>query len=504
MFKKILIANRGEIAARVIRACWDLGVKTVAVYSTVDRTALHVRMADEAWFIGAAPARESYLDMDKIIAAAKESGAEAIHPGYGFLSENADFAERCANEGLVFIGPPASAMRLLGDKVSARAAMKEAGVPLLPGTGAFDGTADEAAVIAAKIGYPIIIKASAGGGGKGMRLVHRAEDLTRALDSARSEARASFANDTVYIEKYLERPRHVEVQILFDAHGNGVALGERECSLQRRHQKILEESPSPVVDAATRAKLVDWGVRAGKAAGYVNAGTVEFLRGPDGAFYFMEVNARLQVEHPVTEEVYDRDLVKAQICIAAGEKLRWTQAQLVPTGHAIEVRICAEDPERNFAPSPGKINLVRIPAGPGIRNDHGAAPNYTIPVEYDPLVGKLIAHGASREEAINRLARALDEYRLDGLVTNIPFLRRLLMHPEFVAGNLHTGFIEEHAQDLFHAQDPLLDEIALLAASIHVYRTQGESALKAGASSAEPARSNWLRLGRARQLGGTR
>ncbi len=504
MFKKILIANRGEIAARVIRGCWDLGIKTVAVYSTVDRTALHVRMADEAYFIGAAPARESYLVMDKLIAAAKESGAEAIHPGYGFLSENADFAERCAKEGLVFIGPPASAMRLLGDKVSARTAMKEAGVPLLPGTGAFDGTADEAAAIAAKIGYPVIIKASAGGGGKGMRLVHRAEDLPRALDSARSEARASFANDTVYIEKYLEKPRHVEVQILFDAHGNGVALGERECSLQRRHQKILEESPSPVVDAATRAKLADWGVRAGKAAGYVNAGTVEFLRGPDGSFYFMEVNARLQVEHPVTEEVYDHDLVKAQIRIAAGEKLRWTQEQLVPTGHAIEVRICAEDPERNFAPSPGKINLVRIPAGPGIRNDHGAAPNYTIPVEYDPLVGKLIAHGATREEAINRLARALDEYRLDGLVTNIPFLRRLLTHPEFVAANLHTGFIEEHAQDLFHAQDPLLDEIALLAASIHVYRTQGESALKSGTSAAEPARSNWLRLGRARQLGGTR
>jgi acetyl-CoA carboxylase, biotin carboxylase subunit len=504
VFKKILIANRGEIAVRVIRAAWDLDIETVAVYSTVDRTALHVRMADEAYCIGPPPARQSYLDMDKLIEVAKAAGAEAIHPGYGFLSENADFSERCTASGLVFIGPPASAMRLLGDKVSARAAMKSAGVPMLPGTDAFDGTDAEAAAIADAIGYPVIVKAAAGGGGKGMRLVQKAADLSRALDSARSEARTAFGNDTIYMEKYLVRPRHVEVQILFDQYGYGVALGERECSIQRRHQKILEETPSPVVDAAARRQLVDWGVRAGRAAGYVNAGTVEFLRGDDGSFYFMEVNARLQVEHPVTEEVYGHDLVKAQIRIAAGEPLSWGQDELIPTGHAIEVRICAEDPERNFVPSPGLINLVRIPAGPGVRNDHGAAPNYAIPVEYDPLVGKLIAHGDTRDEAIRRLRRALDEYRLDGLTTNIPFLRRLLEHPAFVAGQLHTGFIEEHSADLFHAKDPLLDEIALLAASIHAYRTQGENALRQDTGAASSQRSNWVRLGRGRGWGGGR
>ncbi len=505
LFRKVLVANRGEIAVRVIRACWDLGIETVAVYSDVDRTALHVRMAGEAYPIGRAPARESYLDIAKILDVARRSGADAIHPGYGFLSENAEFAEACARAGIAFIGPPAAAMRLLGDKVSARAAMKAAGVPLLPGTGAFQGPPAEAAKVAAEIGYPVIVKASAGGGGKGMRLVQRAEDMERALDSARSEALTSFGDDRVYIEKYLVRPRHVEVQILFDAQGNGVALGERECSLQRRHQKILEETPSPVVDAATRARLCEWGVAAGRAAGYTNAGTVEFLRGDDGSFYFMEVNARLQVEHPVTELVYGRDLVKNQIRIAAGEKLPFTQDQLSPRGHAIEVRVCAEDPERNFMPSPGTIGAIRFPSGPGIRNDHGIARGYRIPLEYDPLLGKLIAYGKDRDEAIRRLHRALEEYRLDDVTTNISFLRAVLDHPEFIAGNLHTGFIEEHADALFRGRDPLLDEIALLAASIHAFRTQGrQGAGAAGAQDRAATGSEWLRSGRARRLGGLR
>ena len=502
MFGKVLVANRGEIACRVIRACWDLDVRTVAVYSTADRRAPHVRMADEAYCIGPPPARESYLLIDRVIDVAKRCGAEAIHPGYGFLSENAEFAEACERAGIVFIGPPAHAMRLLGDKVSARAVMKQAGVPLLPGTGAFRGGPADAEAAAAEIGYPVIIKAAAGGGGKGMRLVHGAAELPRALDSARSEARASFGDDTVYIEKYLTRPRHIEVQILFDAGGNGIALGERECSLQRRHQKVVEETPSPVVDDATRARLIEWGVDAGRAAGYVNAGTVEFLRGDDGAFYFMEVNARLQVEHPVTEEVYDHDLVKAQIRIAAGGTLLWTQDELKPVGHAIEVRICAEDPERNFMPCPGTIGPVRIPSGPGIRNDHAVVPHYSIPVEYDPLVAKLIAHGRTREEAIRRMRRALDEYRIDGLTTNISFLRRVFEHPDFVAGRLHTGFIEENIEELIHGSDPLLDEVALLAAAIHAYRTQGDSASAADTGTSATASSNWVRIGRGRALGG--
>lgn len=502
-FTKILIANRGEIACRIIRACWDLDIRTVAIFSDVDRIAPHVRMADEAYNVGPPPARESYLLIDRIIDVARRSGAQAVHPGYGFLSENADFSQACADAGLTFIGPPPAAMRLLGDKVSARAAMKAAGVPLLPGTDAFSGSSADATTIAEEIGYPVIIKAAAGGGGKGMRLVHSAAELARALDGARSEARASFGNDTVYIEKYLERPRHIEVQILFDSYGNGVALGERECSLQRRHQKVLEETPSPVVDEATRRKLCEWGVKAGHAAGYVNAGTVEFLRGDDGSFYFMEVNARLQVEHPVTEEVYDHDLVKAQIRIAAGEALRWTQDELVPTGHAIEVRICAEDPERNFLPSPGQIEFVRLPAGPGIRNDHGVARRYTVPMEYDPLVGKLIAHGRTRGEAIRRLRRALDEYRLDGLVTNIPFLRRLLEHPDVVAGRLHTGLIGECLDDLVNASDPVLDEVALMAVAVHAYRSEGNSD-SARISGEAVEGSKWLRIGRGRVLGGGR
>ncbi|HHK42289.1 MAG TPA: acetyl-CoA carboxylase biotin carboxylase subunit [Planctomycetaceae bacterium] len=502
MFRKILIANRGEIAVRVIRACWDLDIATVAVYSSVDRGAPHVRQADEAWAIGPAPAAESYLRIDKIIEVARASGAEAVHPGYGFLAENPLFAEACEEVGLVFIGPPASAMRAMGDKVEARRRMIAAGVPVVPGTeGAFDGDTDQALAEAERIGYPVIIKAAAGGGGKGMRVVDGPEEMASALERARSEAQTSFANPTVYIERYIRRPRHIEVQVLFDSHGNGVSFGERECSIQRRHQKIIEESPSPVIDPETREKIGEMALSAARAADYVGAGTVEFLRDDDGSFYFMEVNARLQVEHPVTEEVYGRDLVKAQIRVAAGEKLRWTQQQLVPRGHAIECRITAEDPERNFMPCPGRIEAVRVPSGPGIRDDSAVSAGYTIPIHYDPMIGKLIARGASRGEAIRRMRRALEEYRLEGITTNIPFLRKLMDHPDFVAGNLHTGFIAEHEEQLHQVADPSADEITLCAAAIHAYRSQIQRSLEQDVGQASGQASNWLRLGRARCLG---
>ncbi len=504
MFDKILIANRGEIAVRIIRACLDLDIRTVAVYSEVDRTAPHVRYAHEAYSIGPAPASESYLSIEKILDVARRSGAQAIHPGYGFLAENAGFAEACAAAGVVFIGPPAAAMRAMGDKVEARRRMIDAGVPVVPGTDAFAGDSARAVDAAREIGFPVMVKAAAGGGGKGMRVVRDPDDLAAAIDRARSEARSSFGDETVYLEKLVERPRHIEVQILFDGEGNGVHLGERECSIQRRHQKLVEETPSPVVTADERARLGELALAAGRAAGYVGAGTVEFLRDEDGSFYFMEVNARLQVEHPVTEEVYGRDLVKAQIRIAAGERLRWSQDELVPNGHAIECRITAEDPSRNFMPCHGRVEAMRAPSGPGIRDDSGVTPGYEIPIHYDPMIGKLIAHGRTREEAIRRMRRALDEYRLDGVTTNIPFLRRLLDHPEFVRGAIHTGFLDEYGEELLVGSDPWLDEIALVAASIHAYRARARAALSPDEESSEGARpSRWLELGRARMLGGS-
>ena len=502
MFRKVLIANRGEIAVRVIRACWDLKIDTVAVFSSVDRGAPHVRRADEAYLIGPAPASESYLRIDKIIDVAKQSGAEAIHPGYGFLAENPDFAGACEKAGLVFIGPPASAMRAVGDKVEARRRMIAAGVPVVPGTeGAFQGTTKQALAEAERIGYPVIIKAAAGGGGKGMRVVRNAEEMESALERARSEAKASFANPTVYIERYIQRPRHIEVQVLFDKHGAGLSFGERECSIQRRHQKVVEESPSPVIDEKTRARIGDLALAAARAADYVGAGTVEFLRDEDGSFYFMEVNARLQVEHPVTEEVYGRDLVKAQIRVAAGEKLEWSKEHLLPRGHAIECRITAEDPDRNFMPCPGRIESVRVPTGPGIRDDSAVCAEYTIPIHYDPMIGKLIARGSSRGEAIRRMRRGLEEYRLEGITTNIPFLRRLMDHPAFVEGDLHTGFIEEHEADLLTKDAGPADDVTLCAAAIHAYRSRVRSALEVDQGGGEVKQSsNWLRIGRARSL----
>ncbi|RMG48715.1 MAG: acetyl-CoA carboxylase biotin carboxylase subunit [Acidobacteria bacterium] len=495
-FRKILVANRGEIAVRVIRACWDLNIPAVAVYSAADRTAPHVRLAREAYPIGPAPAAESYLRIDRIIDTARRCGADAIHPGYGFLAENPDFADACRDAGITFIGPTPESMRAMGDKVEARRRMAAAGVPVVPGSGAV--TDEGAAAAAAKVGYPLMIKAAAGGGGKGMRIVRSPEELPAALERARSEARSSFGDDTVYFERYLERPRHIEVQVLFDARGRGLALGERECSIQRRHQKIIEESPSPVVDDDARAKISELALTAARAAGYVGAGTVEFLRDDDGSFYFMEMNTRLQVEHPVTEEVYGVDLVEAQILIAAGRPLPWSAERLSPRGHAIECRITAEDPHRNFSPCPGLIETARIPSGPGIRDDSAVASGYRVPVEYDPMIGKLIARGADRREAIRRMRRALDEYRLDGLTTNIPFLRRIMDEPDFVAGKIHTGYIAEHLEELL-APPPEEDEtVPVIAAAIAAYR---ERARMPSRRPPGESGSSWVRLGRLRALG---
>jgi len=395
-FSKLLVANRGEIAVRVIRACHEMGIRTVAVYSEADRDALHVRYAHEAYPIGPPPSSESYLRIDRILDAAKRSGAEAIHPGYGFLSENPEFARACADAGVTFVGPPVSAMQAMGDKVASRELMTRAGVAVVPGSPPL-ADAGDAAAHAKRIGYPVLLKASAGGGGRGMRAIHAPAELPSSFAQAKGEAKAAFGDDTVFLEKLVVRPRHIEVQVLADAHGRCVHLGERECSIQRRHQKLIEEAPSPVIDAAARARIGDMAVRAAQACGYVSAGTVEMLRGDDGSFYFMEMNTRLQVEHPVTEMVYGVDLVKAMIEIAAGRPLPWAQGDLVPRGHAIECRIIAEDPERGFVPAPGTIRALRAPGGPGIRWDSGVYGGFTVPVHYDPMLAKLVAWGATRD-----------------------------------------------------------------------------------------------------------
>jgi acetyl-CoA carboxylase biotin carboxylase subunit len=496
MFRKILVANRGEIAVRVVRACRDMGIASVAVYSEVDRRALHVLEADEAYPIGAAPSSESYLRIDRILDAARCSGAEAIHPGYGFLSENPAFASACREAGIVFIGPPPEAMEAVGDKVRARDRMAQAGIPVVPGTPPLSSDAEAAAKEAKRLGYPVLLKASAGGGGKGMRVVRDVKELRSLLAQARGEALSAFGDDRVFLEKYVARPRHIEVQVMADGHGGCVALGERECSIQRRHQKLIEESPSPVLDAAARRRLLALAVSAMRAVGYVNAGTVEFLRGEDGAFYFMEVNARLQVEHPVTEEVFGVDLVRMQIEIAAGGRLQVGQDALVSRGHAIECRIVAEDPERGFLPSPGTIRRLRVPTGPGIRHDGGTYDGWTVPVHYDPMLAKLVAWGATREVAIQRMARALHEYRVEGPATCIEFHRRVMAHPAFQRGDLHTGFLEEHPELLAPGRDPEFDRIAAIAAAVsHMERQRVPvpSAPDAGAGSGPSA---WRRAAR--------
>jgi len=469
MFKKILIANRGEIAVRVMRACREMGIGTVAVYSDADRKALHVRYADEAYHVGPAPSTESYLCNDRILDVARRSGGEAVHPGYGFLSENEEFARACEAAGVVFIGPPAAAMKLMGSKTASRHTVLEAGLPVVPGTDHDLGSLDEVRRVAEDIGYPIMLKAVAGGGGKGLRLVDSPHQLESAFRDARSEAQNAFADPSVYVEKCIQQPHHVEIQVLGDLHGNLIHLGERECSLQRRHQKVMEECPSPLVADDLRRRMGETAVRIARLAGYANAGTVEFLVDRARNFYFLEMNTRLQVEHPVTELVAGIDLVKEQIRIAWGEPLRWKQEDVQWRGAAIECRIYAEDPANNFFPSTGLITGLQNPSGPGVRHDSGVYEGWTVPIEYDPLLAKLAAWGADRTEAIGRMRRALGEYEVFGIRTNLPFFRRILDHPEFLGGRCDTGFIDRVFDNRAWGEDePSLEEraVAMLASGI--------------------------------------
>jgi acetyl-CoA carboxylase biotin carboxylase subunit len=500
MFKKILIANRGEIAVRVLRACHEMGIASVVVYSEVDRAALHVRKADEAYPIGAAAASESYLNIPKILEVAKRSGADAIHPGYGFLSENAKFAQTCADAGVKFIGPTAAAMEALGSKTRARQAMEKAGVPFVPGTSRGVESFNEAEQVAARIGYPVMLKAAAGGGGKGMRLVHAPEQLKSSLEAARSEAERSFGDSEVYIEKAIVNPRHIEMQVLADEHGNTVYLGERECSLQRRHQKVLEEAPSPIVDSDMRRRMGETAVRVAQAANYTNAGTVEFLVDQAKNFYFLEMNTRLQVEHPVTELITGLDLVHLQIRIAAGEKLPFKQEDVRVRGHAIECRIYAEDPDNNYFPSPGKITLLQESSGPGVRIDSGMYEGWTVPIDYDPLLAKLIGYGPDRDQAIARVTRALNECFVGGIKTNISLFRRILRDADFCAAKLDTGFLDRMLKRLEDKPaDSKAAEVAAIAAGLFAALGSTEAA-GSGSRAAEKANSNWKSASRREAL----
>jgi acetyl-CoA carboxylase biotin carboxylase subunit len=490
--RKVLIANRGEIACRVIRACRELDLATVAVYSEADRGALHVRMADQAVAIGPAPARESYLVADRIADAIRRTGADAVHPGYGFLSENADFAEACAAAGATFIGPPPSAIRAMGGKTSARALMQAAGVPVVPGDNGPGGrgfaSAAEAKAAAARVGYPVMLKAAAGGGGRGMRLVDAEDKLEAALAGARREAKAAFGDDAVYLEKAIVRPRHIEIQVFGDEHGGAVHLYERDCSIQRRNQKVIEESPSPAIDDETRARMGDVAVRAARSVGYVGAGTIEMLY--DSAtrgFYFLEMNTRLQVEHPVTELVTGVDLVRWQIAVAQGEPLPLAQHQIPRRGAAIECRVYAEDPVK-FLPSPGTITSLRVPSGPGIRDDSGVVAGSVISVHYDPMISKLCAFADTRPAAIDRMRRALREYHVGGIRTNLGFHRQVMRHAAFAAGEYDTGFIDRHKAELTPpAPDARAADLAAIAAAIHA-RSTGTGATDLDLSSVQPSR----------------
>ncbi len=466
MFKKVLVANRSEIAVRIIRACKEMGIKTVAIYSDVDRDALHVRIADEAYHIGPAPAVESYLRIDKIIDVAKKAKADAIHPGYGFLAENAEFARACEDAGIVFIGPPKEAIVAMGSKTEARKVAEKAGVPVTPG--ALEPLSDEEIFQKAReIGYPVMLKAVAGGGGKGMRLVRNEEEMVSSIRLARSEAKSAFGDDSLYIEKYIENPRHVEMQILIDKHGNGIWLGERECSIQRRHQKVIEETPSVIMDEDLRRRMGEAALKVAFASGYYSAGTVEFLVDKNRNFYFLEVNTRLQVEHPVTEMVTGIDIVKEMIRIAADEKLSYRQEDVRINGASMEFRIYAEDPFNNFAPSPGKITALRLPGGPGVRVDLGVIEGSVVPLEYDPIIAKLIVWGKDRAEVIERSRRALSEFVVKGIRTTIPFHRLTLMHPKFISGDIDTNFANILLEEFrSHRPSDELRDIAFIVASI--------------------------------------
>jgi acetyl-CoA carboxylase biotin carboxylase subunit len=501
MFKKILIANRGEIAVRILRACRELGISAVAVFSEADRASLHVRLADEAYPIGPAASRESYLRIDKLIEVARRAGCDAVHPGYGFLAENPEFAQACAAAGITFIGPSAEAMQQLGSKTAARQLARRAGVSTVPGTVEPTERIADARVTASEVGFPILLKAVAGGGGKGMRLLASDSEFAGAWRDASSEALNAFGDARLYIEKYLERPRHIEIQILGDQHGRMVHLGERECSVQRRHQKVIEEAPSPVVDAAMRRAMGEAAVRLARAGGYTNAGTVEFLVDAARNFYFLEVNTRLQVEHPVTEAVTGLDLVKLQIHIATGAPLPFQQEDVILRGHAIECRLYAEDPDNNFFPSPGKIVKRIAPSGPGIRLDDGVYAGWTVPMEYDPLLGKLIAWGSDRGEALARMRRALEEYCVTGIKTNVGLFRRILADPEFARSEIHTRWLDESQQATqvrADGRENRLEDAAVLAAVLwHVERNAASAAT---GQKVEKTESRWKLEGRREQL----
>jgi acetyl-CoA carboxylase biotin carboxylase subunit len=503
MFRKILIANRGEIAVRIARACREMGITSAAVYGDADRAALHVRLADEAYPIGPAPSRESYLRIDKLMDVARRAGCDAVHPGYGFLAENPALARACAENDITFIGPSPEAMERLGSKTAARQLAARAGVPMVPGVQDPIGNLQDAERIARELGYPVLLKAVAGGGGKGMRLVEKKAEMPAAWRDACSEALNAFGDARVYLEQYLERPRHIEIQIFGDTHGHIVHLGERECSVQRRHQKVIEESPSPAVTPELRRAMGEAAVKLAREAGYSNAGTVEFLVNGGRNFYFLEVNTRLQVEHPVTEMVTGFDLVKLQVQIAAGEALPFMQSDVALSGHAIECRLYAEDPDNHFFPSPGTILSRRTPSGPGIRLDDGVYEGFTVPTEYDPLLGKLIAWGRDRAEAIARLRRALEEYTVTGIKTNAALFRGILRDPEFVRGEIFTRWLDARLPHLranrenSTERDPGAEDAAILAALLHHVDTNG--AAHASVPAAEPE-SLWKREARLEQV----
>jgi acetyl-CoA carboxylase biotin carboxylase subunit len=498
MFKKVLIANRGEIAVRVIRACRELGIGAVAVYSQADRRALHVRLADEAYDLGATVA-ESYLSATRLIEAARQSNADAIHPGYGFLSENADFAEMCARNGIGFIGPNPKAIRIMGNKTTSRAAVAAMNVPLVPGMQ--ENLVDESHCRqwAERIGFPLMLKAAAGGGGKGMRKVDRPQDLAGAFRAARSEASRAFGDDAMYMERYVEKPRHVEIQVLGDMHGNLIHLGERECSIQRRHQKIIEEAPSPIVDAEMRQRMGEAAISAARAVGYDSAGTVEFIvSGQTREFFFLEMNTRLQVEHPVTEMITGIDLCQEMIRIAAGEHLSIRQEEVRIHGHAIECRISAEDPDNQFLPAAGRITSLRIPGGPGVRDDSGIYPGFEITTQFDPLLAKLVVWGPDRQQAINRCRRALAEYAIQGIPTTLPFHDRVMANERFVRGDFDTTFIDT---ELVKAPaDAAKAKMAIIAAALHAYRHERKRP-DVGAGEKTAAGDPWKLSGRRRALG---
>ncbi len=495
-FNKLLIANRGEIAMRILRACHELGIKTVAIYSDADRNAPHVRYADEAYHIGPPPARESYLVIEKILDVAKRSGAEAIHPGYGFLAERANFAQACVDNDIVFVGPPARAIHIMGDKQEARQTVKAAGVPIVPGTE--PGLNDEEMIaVAPEIGFPVLVKAVAGGGGKGMRPVHRLEDLPDAIAGARREAMAAFGDDVVYLEKMITEARHIEIQLLADSQGNTVYLGERECSLQRRHQKLIEEAPSFVVDEDLRKRMGEVAVAAAKAVDYVNAGTIEFLVDKDKNFYFLEMNTRLQVEHPVTELVTGIDIAQEMLRIARGRKLRFGQDDITIKGWAIECRINAEDPYNNYLPSTGTITTARLPTGPGVRVDTGVFPGYEVTPYYDSMISKLICYGETRGEAVLRMRRALEEYRIMGVKTNIPFHQHMVESHRFLTGQFDTSFVETRfSMDDSVGENHALDAAILAALAAHKQGQQASQVVARG----ERDTSNWKWLSRWERL----